>query len=102
MKYVCRYRYVVWNFRLVTPYLCYLLDAKNYKKHLFLVKNLKVKVTYKYYFKFFFDLYKKRRERFKKRRRPFIYRIDLIERKVYYKRMKSRYITLRLVKFFYS
>lgn len=45
-------------------------------------------------------LNKKKRSRFKAK--PFVYRIDLVKPRYRYKRWNFRFVTLRLVKFFYS
>lgn len=80
----------------------FLLDYRSKRNDRVLVNKFNPSYTYKYYFKFFFDLFLKRKELFKRKRRPFVYRIDLIERRVFFKRKKSRYMILRLVKFYYS
>ena len=92
-----KYRKDVWNLRLITPYLKfrYFSDFYNSKKF----DNFKI--NYKFFFLFFFSLFKSRRLRYKKQARPFLYRIDIIERRVFFKRWKYRFVSLRLIKVYY-
>jgi len=60
------------------------------------------KVSYKYFFFFFFKVFKKKLALRRFRKKPFVYRIDQLRRKVVRKRIKWRFVTLRLVKFYYS
>ena len=47
-------------------------------------------------------MFKKKLELRRIRKKPFVYRIDLIQKKIVRKKLKWRFVTLRLVKFYYS
>lgn len=61
-----------------------------------------LKVSYKYFFFFFFKQFKKKMSLRILARRPFVYRIDILRRKMVRHKHKWSFITLRLVKFYYS
>jgi ribosomal protein S4 len=95
LKYSKKFKSDVWNLRLLTQVFVF-----NKKKDFSFPQY--AKASYKYFFYFFFKLFKKKKRLRKLGKRPFIYRIDLLRRKVVRKRLKWRFITLRLVKFYYS
>lgn len=72
--------------------------AFNRKENLFKFFQM----SYKYFFFYFFNLFKKNKLRRRFFKRPFVYRIDLMRPRFVRKRMKWRFVTLRLVKFYYS
>ena len=50
---------------------------------------------------FFFTLYMAKKKRAQQRNKPYIYRLDVIDRPLIRKRLKQRFVSLRLVKLFY-
>lgn len=71
----------------------------NKKRDLTMSNDLKV--SYKFFFFYFFKQFKKRMSLKMLAKRPFVYRIDLLRRKLVRKKFKWRFVTLRLVKFYY-
>lgn len=100
MAYIKRYRLDIWNFRLLTPYWGLLLTNKSDKFNSHLVTQMQVKITFKYFF-FFFKKFKIERAARIKVKKPFIYRIDLMESRVGFPKRKYRFVRIRLVKFYY-
>lgn len=96
MCYVTRFRFDIWNFRLLTPYFGFFLSQDS-----FFLKRMSFNITFKYFFKYFFLLYKERRSFRLRRKKPFVYRIDLIEPRTFFRKAKQRFVNLRLVKFYY-
>jgi len=80
--------------RLLTQYFAFRRRDKSFPR--------KYEISYKYFFLFFFKQFKKRMALRRIRKRPFVYRIDVIRRHVRRKRLKWRFVTLRLVRFYYS
>lgn len=50
---------------------------------------------------FFFTLYMAKKKQAKQRYKPYVYRLDIIDRPLIRKRLKNRFVSLRLVKLFY-
>ena len=132
MKYIKKFIYDIWNLRLVTNLLHLHPNFRDffnidtplvhhyytwgqmplpcfYKRKFSLKKKKEVPTidptlitTHKYFFYFFFDLFKSRRRFRWRKRRPFVYRIDEVYKYPRVKRFKKRFVTLRIVKFYYS
>lgn len=50
---------------------------------------------------FFFVLYMAKKKQARQRNKPYVYRLDIIDRPLIRKRLKQRFVSLRLVKLFY-
>lgn len=59
-------------------------------------------VEHKLFFLHFFNNFKKRRQFFFNRFKPFVYRINVLKSQFNFKRWKKRFVSLRIVKFYYS
>jgi hypothetical protein len=79
---------------LLAPYIAFNNKDKTFSKYF--------TISYKYFFLYFFKLFKKRKNLRRRRKKSFVYRIDLIEKRVVRKKLKWRFVTLRLTKFYYS
>lgn len=101
MFFIKKFKKDIWNLRLITRVIRfkYLLDLQT-KVLVNCFYNFSLR--YKYFFIFFFKKYKKNVKAFKKKFKPFTYRIDVIEKRTTFKKWKFRFVTLRLVKYFYS
>lgn len=95
LRYSKKFSSDVWNLRLLTQVFVF-----NKNKDLSIAEDLKV--SYKYFFFFFFKQFKKKMALRILARRPFVYRIDVLRRKLVRRKYKWSFITLRLVKFYYS
>lgn len=73
-----------------------------YNKIKKLKKAIKFSIDYKNFFLFFFKNYQNRVKFFRNKIKPFVYRIDVQKPKKYFKRWKFRFVTLRIIKYFYS
>ena len=100
LSYLKKYKYDVWNLRLLSPYKLFPIEHRTpYKSCAKRRRSWTVK--YKYFFLFFFKVYKKRREMGRRRRRPFVYMIEKVQKRVKQKKIDWRYASLRLVKYYY-
>lgn len=105
LRVVHKFKKDVWNLSLVTKCwrLRYLSDfTKASKLGYFYCMNIDMSVRYKYFFLYFYYKYKKNKKAFRKKIKPFIYRIDTVEKRIFKKKWKRKFLTLRLVKFFYA
>jgi len=97
-----RFNYDIWNLRFLVNTVKFWI-YKDYEKIIKKQKGyFKLSIENKNFFLYFFKLNQKRKKFMKRKKKPFIYRIDLVQQRQTKKRWKKRYISLRLVKYFYS